>query len=393
MTELLLRTGTPAIVVDTGASWLDLFASHPHPVIVLDHHQYDGAPFPPSLPPHVAFVDPLNWAVDGMTELCASTLAWLFTVFLDARNWDNASFGISGAISDRQHVGGFKGLNAQLVDEAKSRSLVAKAAGPPLFGSTVQEALARSVDPFVKGVSGHPEEAQALLKSLHIEQTRSPAEIEPEEMNRLVDALSARLSKQGVRPEFVEALHQEGLVVPSLGMRTEELANLQNATGRLGEPGVGVAIALGDTSAIARARDAEESWRKGVLAGLLRLEQGGVYSLKTIQWFESPDTTLAGTQAGLAMNYLLDPNKPVFAFTRARDGLKCSARGTLWLVSRGLDLALVCRTAAGQVGGEGGGHRVASGATVAEARRDEFLAAADALVAAQLHPVPETAIA
>jgi len=103
---LLSATKGPVLVVDTGSSLLDVFSQHPDPVIVLDHHKYPGVPNPPALPAHVAFVNPLDWGVDGMSELCASTLTWLFTVFLDPVNWDNAPWGLSGAIADRQHVGG-----------------------------------------------------------------------------------------------------------------------------------------------------------------------------------------------------------------------------------------------------------------------------------------------
>ena len=121
----------PVLVVDTGASWLDLFAEHRAPVVVLDHHKYPGVPNPPPLPEHVAFVNPLDWGVDGMNELCAATLTWLYTVFLDPLNWDNAAWGLSGAIADRQHVGGFRGLNGVLVQEALRRSLVVRRPGSP----------------------------------------------------------------------------------------------------------------------------------------------------------------------------------------------------------------------------------------------------------------------
>ncbi|EQD39884.1 single-stranded DNA-specific exonuclease, partial [mine drainage metagenome] len=79
MAALLAATRGPVLIADTGASWLDEYPSHPYPVVVLDHHKYPGAPEPPELPPHVAFVNPLDWGVDGMSELCASMLTWLFT--------------------------------------------------------------------------------------------------------------------------------------------------------------------------------------------------------------------------------------------------------------------------------------------------------------------------
>ncbi|MGB6500103.1 MAG: DHHA1 domain-containing protein, partial [Thermoplasmata archaeon] len=63
---------------------------------------------------------------------------------------------------------------------------------------------------------------------------------------------------------------------------------------------------------------------------------------------------------------------------------KVSSRGLTRQVDRGLDLASVCRTAAGAVGGEGGGHRVASGATIPPGTRTAFLEAADREIARQL---------
>ena len=106
--------------------------------------------------------------------------------------------------------------------------------------------------------------------------------------------------------------------------------------------------------------------------------------MASIQWFESPDRSLAGTQAGLSMTYFLDSRRPVFVFSAEESRLKVSGRGTLWLVQQGLDLSGACRSAAQSVGGEGGGHRVASGATIPGDRRDDFLAAADRIVGEQL---------
>jgi RecJ-like exonuclease len=385
---LLDATKGPVLVLDTGASWLDRFARHRHPVIILDHHKYPGAPQPPALPEHVAFVNPLDWGVDGMSEMCAATLTWLFSVFIDPVNWDNAPWGLSGAISDRQHVGGFKGLNATLVQEARGRGLVERQPGLPLFGATVSEALARSIDPFVRGLSGRPGECDRFLAAIGIEPHRPLHPPIASDDARLAAALATRLVEQGTRPEFVEGLRAERFWLPQLELDAELLANCQNATGREGEPAVGIAIALGDRTAMARARASEEAWRTGILTGLRRIEEGGVRSMSGLQWFETPEATLAGTQAGLAMNYLIDPNRPVVAFSEAADRIKVSGRGTLWLVGRGLDLASAFREAADAVGGEGGGHRVASGATLPKGARDRFLEEANRRIVLQI-PIPE----
>ena len=384
MEELAAHTPGPLLVVDTGVSWLDLLARHPHPVVVLDHHSYPDAA-PPSHGERLAVVNPLDWGVDGMKELCAATLTWLFTVFLDPVNWDNAAWGLSGAIGDRQHVGGFQGLNARLVEEAVRRSVVVRKRGVGLFGPSIARALTSSIDPYVRGLSGHPEAVRTFLREVAVPAETKPSDLSEEEADRLVGALKERLAASNVLPEFVTVLDPERYFVPSLGLDAVELSNLQNAAGRAGIPGVGVAFALGDPSAAERVRAAEEAWRSGILRGLGRVEEVGVNSMASLRWFESPDTTLAGTQAGLAMNYLLPPDLPVFVFTEAAPGpTKLSARGTQRQVGRGLDLAAACRAGAHEVGGEGGGHRVASGATIPQGTRDAFLRAVDRILAAQL---------
>jgi single-stranded-DNA-specific exonuclease len=384
MHALLKASRGPVLVVDTGASWLDLYREHRYPVLVLDHHQYEGAPHPPDLPAHVAMVNPVDWGVDGMRELCAATLSWLFTIFLDPVNWDNAPWGLSGAIADRQHVGGFTGLNATLVEEAVRRSLVQHRPGLALFGPTVGEALARSIDPYVRGLSAHPDAVGPYLKGLGIESGTAPLGLDSAAEQRLFDGLLARLTEQGVRPEFRTSLRRERYALTSLGVDAEELSNWQNALGRATQPGVGIALALGDRSAWTAGRQAEETWRSEVLKGMRRVEDNGVNPLNAVQWFESGESTYAGTQAGFSMNYLVDPSKPLLVFSAGHGVWKVSGRGTNWLVSRGLDLAVALRLAAAKVGGEGGGHKVASGATIPSDSRDAFLTETDRIVGSQL---------
>jgi single-stranded-DNA-specific exonuclease len=385
--ELLRRTPGPVIVTDTGASWPEAYTAHRFPVIVLDHHSYPGSPTPPSLPAHVAFVNPLDWAVDGMTEMCASTLAWLFSIFLDPKNWDNVPWALSGAIHDRQHVGGFRGLNDTLVREALRRGLITGRKELALRGATIAEGIAASIDPYLVGLSGRPDSAAEFLRQLQIPPERTLDALDPSERERLAKALAARLAQQGARPEFLERVTTERWSFPGEAVDAEELSQLQNAAGRAQEPGVGVALALGDAEAGRRCRGFWETWHSGVLRGLRRLEDEGPHQLTAIQWFQSPELTLAGTQAGLAITYFLDPIKPVFVLSKSDGSTKVSSRATTWLVSRGLDLAGACRAAAAKVGGEGGGHRVASGATIPSDREEEFLQEADRIIAQQL-PAP-----
>jgi RecJ-like exonuclease len=77
-------------------------------------------------------------------------------------------------------------------------------------------------------------------------------------------------------------------------------------------------------------------------------------------------------------------NLPIIAFANAEDGIKVSGRGTRELVARGLDLAAIMQAASKAVGGQGGGHHVAAGATIPPGTEDQFLEIANRMVREQL---------
>jgi len=76
---------------------------------------------------------------------------------------------------------------------------------------------------------------------------------------------------------------------------------------------------------------------------------------------------------------------PIFAFADA-DGpnVKVSGRAPRAIVAAGVNLADVMRHAAAAVGGAGGGHAPAAGATIPRAKMQAFLEAADEMLADQL---------
>ena len=66
-------------------------------------------------------------------------------------------------------------------------------------------------------------------------------------------------------------------------------------------------------------------------------------------------------------------------------GIMVSGRGSREVVAKGLDLAAIMQAAAKAVGGQGGGHHVAAGATIPPGTEQTFLEIADRMVREQLH--------
>ncbi|UCH72178.1 MAG: DHH family phosphoesterase, partial [Thermoplasmatales archaeon] len=61
-----------------------------------------------------------------------------------------------------------------------------------------------------------------------------------------------------------------------------------------------------------------------------------------------------------------------------------SCRGNQSLVQNGLDLGYVMKEVASNLNGKGGGHKIASGATIDSDKEDKFLKQVDIMISKQL---------
>lgn len=380
--ETLNAEGVELVVLcDMGSGQLDAVESLSPKVIILDHHK----PLREAREPERTIqINPYFGEINGMEDLCGASTAFTFAVQLDPKNWDSAALAIAGMTADRQHVRGFTGPNGQILAEAQRRKLVQEERTLTLPGGPLGEALESSLDPYFAGLSGRPEAVSAFLKDLKIDARMPLRELNDAARRRLATALSLRLLRQGCRPETVEELVGTVIHIPALDATAMDLMELLSACGRLDHPGEGLAMALGDPSALETAKRLRGDYQAGIRSQLLKIEAEGVSQLPHLQHFTGPNGNLAGTQCGLAMSFLLDQTKPCLALASEDGKTRVSSRGTRWLVSRGLDLAAALREAASAVGGVGGGHPVASGATIPEGKEEEFLSRVDAIVGAQL---------
>jgi len=371
------------IMSDMGSGQLDRVEGLPCPAIVLDHH----APLRDS--EKVVHVNPALFGIDGTREACGSTTTWLFALALDDRNWDLAGVAMAGAIGDMQHLGGFAGLNAALFEEAVARNVLSRERGLALISGPVEEALTRCIIPYFVGISGRPEGARRLLEELKIDPQVPVGELVPDERRRLTSVLATIALKQGADAESVEALVKEKYWAAADGVYADELSAYVDGCARLGFEGLGLALCLGDKEAFARAEGIRKEFDDRLLSYLHKLEVDGPFTKKHVQFFYTDEPSLAGSVAQIGMNYFLDPTKPTLGLSVMDKSTKISARATKRLVARGLDLAIALREAAAEFGGNGGGHNIASGATVPKGKEEKFLSLVDEIVGRQLAPKPE----
>ncbi len=436
-----------ALFTDFGSGQLDAVGEYAdqgafEPVVV-DHHQPVAAgetPFPAGRDDYADpeyHCNPLLEGVNGASELSGAGAAYLVARALaheghaagesperrarpatdggaaveatlagppDPKNRDLAALAVVGAVGDMQASGGeLHGANAAIVEEGVAADVLDTGRDLALFGKQTRplpKLLEYASDVHVPGISNDESGAMRFLDDLDLELKRDGdwrhwVDLDAEERRTVVSALLRTAVDRGVSAGDLEDLVATTYTLPAEPARTElrdasEFSTLLNATARYERADVGLAVCLGDRGgALDRARRLLAEHRRNLSQGIEYVREQGVTREEHIQWFHAGEEireTIVGIVAGMAVGTSgVDRSTPIVAFAHAGPKeVKVSARGTPGLVRRGLDLSAVMSRAARSVGGDGGGHDVAAGATVPRGREEEFVAEADAVVGDQL---------
>ena len=120
-----------------------------------------------------------------------------------------------------------------------------------------------------------------------------------------------------------------------------------------------------------------------VLISAIRKAQEQLKSARSFRYVLLDDSSGTGIISGTMTRYLY-PDKPFLTFNEVEGKIRISGRGTRKLVNAGLDLAAAMREASAGVGGMGGGHDVASGATIPIGTAMKFIDIIDSIIEKQL---------
>lgn len=357
----------------------------------------------------VMHVNPQMHGLSGASELSGAGSTFLVALAMDEQNMDLVWLAILGAVGDLQdqRTRKLEGLNSVLAKAAEEAGVVRVLDDIRYFGRETRplhKMLEYSSDPFLPRITGNEEGALGFLLELGIElkdgdSWRSWAGLEEREKNTIVTALKDYLEENRRRPEVIERLTgqvyefcREPVGTPLRDAK--EFSTLLNACGRHRKAETGLRICMGDRrdsleEGMALLRD----HRSALSKALTWAKGSGVIRMKNIQFFDAGDEiedTIVGTVAGMLLGSEgADRTAPMVAFAESTEfssapKSKASARGTQELVSRGMDLSVAIRSAAERVGGIGGGHNIAAGATIPEDRKEDFLEILDQIVGSQL---------
>jgi single-stranded-DNA-specific exonuclease len=404
---------------DFGSGQLDVISEHEargdfEPVIA-DHHQ-------PADATTEYHLNPLLEGIDGASELSGAGAAYVLARALETTaggdgsttsggdestgvdNRDLAALAVVGAVGDMQESDGeLVGANAAIVEEGVAVGALDTAKDLAVYGKQTRplpKLLEYASDVAIPGITNDPDGVRSFLADTSVDpyddgDWRTWVDLSPAERREIVSALVQHAVKRGVPASQIETLVATSYTLPNEPAGTElrdasEFSTLLNATARYERADVGLAVCLGERGEpLERARDLLANHRRNLSEGVEFVENEGVTFEEHVQWFDADDRireTIVGIVAGMALGADgVARDRPIVAFANEDDAhVKVSARGTHRLVRDGLDLSSVMREAARAVGGDGGGHDVAAGATIPRGERSAFLTEADRVVGDQL---------
>ena len=381
------KDDTLKLFADLGSGQQNLLAEHgltEDEVLILDHHV--GQPVEGKTYREV------NALAYGHTKLAASGVAYLVARALDPKNGDLAKLAVIGNVGDmmaRTDLGLTGPSRGIVEDGVRHGSVQVRRKDLNCYGISTRPihlCLAYSDDPFIPGISSNPGGALQLLQRLGIP-LKHPSgrwlvweEIAVEDRRKVISALAQQLLSHG---RSTDRLLAETYLFPSEKEKplrnASEFATVLNACGRWAESLVGSRICKGDRGIEYRKAERMLTHHRGMIRDLLQyILEKGVTELSHLQHIHVGDRfpdTIIGIGAGMALSRL-NRRKPILIMAEMSDDplvTKVSMRTNEEMVANGTDLQQAIVDATAEVGGSGGGHRIAAGAYIPRDLEGRFI--------------------
>ena len=368
------------IFSDMGSGQIETIEKMGCKSIVIDHHQY----LKKKTSDDVLQINANLCGINGNYEACGATMSYSLAIALDPKNTDLVSLAITGVTGDKQYIGSIIGYNKTVLDEALKNNLLKESIEIKLYGETLFDALYYSIDPYYTGISGNEDGIKELFKQLKLKKDVKIENLSEDQKKQLQSYLMLKLIKNGCEKNILDTIIRPRYRSDIFDCELERLADLLDSCGKGGNRGLGLEVCMVNKQAFDEAVKLEKEYKQKILDELLRLEKDGFKEEKRFRYFFSKDSSLGGVIGGIASNFILDKEKPLLSLVKKDDEIHISCRGNQYLVSKGLDLGLAMNTAAKKIGGHGGGHKIASGATITSDKEKEFLNLLDSIIVGQL---------
>jgi len=347
----------------------------------------------------ISHLNPHTYGRDGSYEVCGAGMTYLLSKSVDPANIDLAYLAVVGAVGDFQDTNYSKlvSINRDILNDAVSNGDVVAEDDLRFFGRETRplvQFFQYCSDPRLEGLTDNAPGCMDMLEFLNVPikkdgKQRVWNDLDRREKERITDNILELLTLEDQKRAYGE-MYTLPKFDAGTGLRdAKEYATVLNSCGRYDDAETGMRICFGEKDALKDADRNRADHRKHISSALAYVRDNHlIRERKFIQYFDAGDKirdTVVGIVAGMLLNTPeCRRGIPIIAFVDSDDGVKVSARADRALVDRGLDLSVVMKTSAELVGGYGGGHSVAAGATIPADKKEEFLGVAEDIVSSQL---------
>ncbi|MFL6512619.1 MAG: DHHA1 domain-containing protein [Nitrososphaera sp.] len=386
------------LITDLGGGWSSVLGKVlGNKWLIIDHHELAEEEIMTDV--ECRILNPWKFGIDGGREVAAGGMAYMVAKALDFKNNDLSPMAIVSAVADRQDQGDKKslsGLNAEILKTAQTLGHISVDLDIALSDREtrpVHESLAFTESHYIDGLTWNKEACYLLLKNAGIKlkdnsgRWRVLAEFSYEEKTSVVQAVANFVADSDKRLSEIMIGDLMGYVYTltredkrSHLRDAREFSTMLNACGRIGRPGVGVTICMGDrTAALTEGEETINTYK-----GTLRKYLSKIFSEK---WriaddgtcvFINGDGILDEGMLGAVSTFLSRSpsfrDRLLFVRTLAMTGThRFSSRKCMDCKSKA-NLGKLMRVCSNALNGEGGGHSAAAGCTIPSSKLEDFIA-------------------
>jgi single-stranded DNA-specific DHH superfamily exonuclease len=358
------------VFCDMGSGQSDILSGLKNSIVILDHHVPVGdSPAKVVVNPHLA-------GIDGAMHISASGTTYLVAKAIDPANVDLAGLAIAGAVGDKQLM---DTVNGTILKEATDVGVVSVRKGLKIGDGNIADVLEYTPEPYLD-ITGDRQKIDEFLDILGLQGNIS--ELSDEHMKKLASAVALKLAKKSTSEAVDASIGDVYYLNKEIVKNVYDMVFILNTCGRMEKAGMALSIGMRDKTHLEEARKMAIGYQRSIV-GNIKVASDMLRTGQNIGYLITKDMESTGMVASTMVRYI-NPDMPFVAVNQVEDIVKISARGTRALVTKGLDLAFALREASKAVGGEGGGHNIASGASIPPGTEEQFISKVDEIVGQQL---------
>ncbi|MBO3763266.1 MAG: DHH family phosphoesterase [Thermoproteota archaeon] len=397
--EQLSKENLPVIFLDLGSGYLEEIVSYlKGKVAILDHHQ------PSSDKNEVVHLNPMNFGFDGSKDISGAGVSYFVSKHIVRDADSSCILAIVGALADLQDKNErreLRGLNSIIVNDAEERGLIKVEDDFVFFGREtrpISKAIASTPYIQIPGLTGNETAVINLLRSLSIVfeengRLRTLAELSVDEKHKLLAGILQVMIDAGLTlpEEFpligkVYTLVKEDKWSPTRDAR--EFSFLLNSLGRMGAFEVALKLSLGFRGEILeKALEISKEYTNSIQSAISQILSlpGAIQETKNLivirgEGIVNPNI-VSPISTMIAGGPLYKEDKIlVVVSNQNQEELRISVRISSKLVEKGVNAGKIIESVSKKLGGVGGGHNVAAGATIPRKKLIKFLEEVESLL-------------